>query len=194
MSISSFPQGDGLASIFGALELRVLEALWQQHGDVTVRDLCTHFPSAAYTTLMTTLDRLYRKGFLNRVKVGRAFAYRPRYTREELASGIAASALTSLLKEHSVRPVLSFNSKTGAWCRQFEVRHANRQVSHALACRGEDGRWNVIASTAPGAGGITPAGADRRKTIDDLAASMMRGEPLSQADEAHAIGKGWRQP
>ena len=107
MSISSFPQGDGLASIFGALELRVLEALWQQHGDVTVRDLCTHFPSAAYTTLMTTLDRLYRKGFLNRVKVGRAFAYRPRYTREELASGIAASALTSLLKEHSVRPVLS---------------------------------------------------------------------------------------
>ena len=108
MSISSFPPGDGLASVFGALELRVLEALWQQHGDITVRDLCTHFPSAAYTTLMTTLDRLYRKGFLHRVKVGRAFAYRPRHTREELASRIAASALTSLLKERSVRPVLSF--------------------------------------------------------------------------------------
>jgi len=108
MPISSFPQGDGLTSVFGALELRVLEALWQQHGDVTVRALCTHFPSAAYTTLMTTLDRLYRKGFLYRVKVGRAFAYRPRYRREELASGIAASALTSLLKEQSVRPVLSF--------------------------------------------------------------------------------------
>jgi predicted transcriptional regulator len=108
MPISSFPQGDGLASIFGALELRVLEALWRQPGSVTVRDLCTHFPSAAYTTLMTTLDRLYRKGFLDRLKVGRAFAYRPRYKREELASGIAASALTSLLKEHPVRPVLSF--------------------------------------------------------------------------------------
>jgi predicted transcriptional regulator len=92
--LSRRPQGD--------------EALWQQPGDVTVRDLCTHFPSAAYTTLMTTLDRLYRKGFLNRVKVGRAFAYRPRYGREELASGIAANALTSLLKEQSVRPVLSF--------------------------------------------------------------------------------------
>jgi len=111
MPISSFPQGDGLTSVFGALELRVLEALWQQHGDVSVRDLCTHFPSAAYTTLMTTLDRLYRKGFLNRVKVGRAFAYRPRYRREELASGIAASALTSLLNEQSVRPVLSFLSR-----------------------------------------------------------------------------------
>ena len=108
MPLSSFPQGDGLTSIFGTLELRVLEVLWQQQASVTVRDLCTHFPSAAYTTLMTTLDRLYRKGFLDRVKVGRAFAYQPRYKREELASGIAASALTSLLKEHPVRPVLSF--------------------------------------------------------------------------------------
>src|SRR4030095_10638477 len=64
-------------------------------------------PISGVHTLMTTLDRLYRKGFLNRVKVGRAFAYRPRYGREELASGIAANALTSLLKEQSVRPVLA---------------------------------------------------------------------------------------
>jgi predicted transcriptional regulator len=108
MPISSFPSGDGLSSIFGTLELRVLDALWRLDTQATVRDLGVHFPSAAYTTLMTTLDRLYRKGFLDRVKVGRAFAYRPRYRREELASGIAASALTSLLKEHPVRPVLSF--------------------------------------------------------------------------------------
>jgi hypothetical protein len=106
---------------------------------------------------------------------------------EKTASGKDAPLAT-------VRPVLSFNSKTGAWCRQFEVRHADRQVSHALACRGEDRHWNVIASTTPSAGGIAPAGADRRKTIDDLAAAMMRGEPLSQADEAQAIGKAWRRP
>src|SRR5215510_2853056 len=108
MPNSSFPTGDSLAGLFGALELRVLEALWQRKSNVTVRELCADFPSAAYTTLMTTMDRLYRKGYLDRVKVGRAFAYRPRYSREELASGIAANALTSLLKEHSVRPVLSF--------------------------------------------------------------------------------------
>lgn len=94
----------------------------------------------------------------------------------------------------TVRPVLSFASKTDGWCRQFEVRYANRQVSHALACRAEDGRWKVVAATSPGATGFAPAGAERRRVIDDLVTSMMRGEPLSQADEAAAIGRGWRQP
>ena len=54
----------GLASVFGALELRVLEALWRR-GTGTVRDLCDDFPAAAYTTLMTTMDRLHRKGFIS---------------------------------------------------------------------------------------------------------------------------------
>ncbi|HEX5957933.1 MAG TPA: hypothetical protein VFY92_04660 [Hyphomicrobiaceae bacterium] len=93
----------------------------------------------------------------------------------------------------TVRPILSFNSKDAGWCRQLEMRHAGRQVSHALACRKDGGRWSVVASTAPGPAGYAPAGANRRKVIDDLATSMMRGEPLSAADEAAAIGHGWRQ-
>jgi hypothetical protein len=92
----------------------------------------------------------------------------------------------------SLRPVLSFKSATAGWCRQFEVRHADRQVSQALACRGENGHWDVVASTPPGSGGLMPAGADRRKAIDDLVTSMMRGQPLSQAEEAATIAAGWR--
>ena len=42
-----------------------------------VRELTPDFPDIAYTTLMTTLDRLYRKGVLAREKQGRAFVYRP---------------------------------------------------------------------------------------------------------------------
>jgi hypothetical protein len=92
----------------------------------------------------------------------------------------------------SLRPVLSFKSTSAGWCRQFEVRHADKQVSYALACRGEAGHWDVVASTQPGSGGLMPAGADRRKAIDDLVTSMMRGQPLSQAEEAATIGRGWR--
>jgi hypothetical protein len=92
----------------------------------------------------------------------------------------------------TLRPVLSFSSKTGAWCRQFEVRNASRQVSHALACRGEGGQWTAVASTPPAAGGgFAPAGADARKTVDDLVTSMMQGNPLSQDEEAAAIGRRW---
>jgi predicted transcriptional regulator len=69
----------------GPLERRVLEALWGWVGDARVRDLQPSFPEIAYTTLMTTLDRLHRKGVLERVSEGRAFAYRARVTRAEAA-------------------------------------------------------------------------------------------------------------
>jgi hypothetical protein len=94
----------------------------------------------------------------------------------------------------SVRPILSFNSKDAGWCRQFEMRSAGKQVSYGLACRGRGGGWRIIASTAPSSspGGYMPAGADRRKVIDDLVTSMIVGEPLSPEDEAAAIGKEWQ--
>jgi hypothetical protein len=104
---------------------------------------------------------------------------------ETTASGKDAALAT-------VRPVLSFNSKSDGWCRQIEVRHANKQVSHALACRDDNGQWNMVASTPPGSGGLAPASADRRKAIDDRVTAMIKGEPLSQADEAAAIGRKWR--
>ena len=61
-----------LETAFGPLESRVLEALWARETAASVRDLQPQFPQVAYTTLMTTLDRLYRKGALMRHKAGRA--------------------------------------------------------------------------------------------------------------------------
>lgn len=98
----------GLESVFGALELRVLEAVWRQPAPVSVRDLVSGFDGTAYTTLMTTLDRLHRKGVLDRTKAGRAFLYSPRYTRDQLESAQAAQALESLLERGGVAPVLSY--------------------------------------------------------------------------------------
>jgi predicted transcriptional regulator len=96
---------------FGPLEWRVLEALWTREAAASVRDLEGEFPELAYTTLMTTLDRLYRKGVLERQRSGRAFHYSPRLTRTELDQRRAVSALDSLLAPGTdpadVRPVLS---------------------------------------------------------------------------------------
>jgi predicted transcriptional regulator len=94
--------------MFGALELRVMEALWRRPTPVSVRDLVADFDGTAYTTLMTTLDRLHRKGMLDREKSGRAFLYRPRHSREELESGIAVRAIESLLDRSGAEPVLSY--------------------------------------------------------------------------------------
>lgn len=102
------PRPAGLAAHFGALELRVLDALWSRGGEVSVRDLQADFPGSAYTTLMTTMDRLHRKGVLERRKVGRAFAYRAISSREDLESGLVAKALQPLLQGPGAQPILSF--------------------------------------------------------------------------------------
>lgn len=98
-----------LAAIFGPLEIRVLEALWARGTAASVRDLQPQFSGVAYTTLMTTLDRLFRKGTLSRFKNGRAFFYMPSATHDELISQLAGSALSTLLPgNHSaIRPILS---------------------------------------------------------------------------------------
>lgn len=102
------PRGD-LDAFFGKLEVRVLEALWRRPAPSAVRDLQVDFPATAYTTLMTTLDRLHRKGVLSRTKAGRAFLYRSRYTRDELRLGLAENAVGMILGTgESARPLLSF--------------------------------------------------------------------------------------
>ena len=94
----------------GPLEWRVLEALWARADDASVRDLQPDFSEIAYTTLMTTLDRLYRKKVLSRIKQGRAFLYRPLLTRPEFDSARAADALKVALAgdSHALTPLLSF--------------------------------------------------------------------------------------
>lgn len=94
----------------GPLEWRVLEALWERTTIASVRDLQPDFPDIAYTTLMTTLDRLHRKGVLRREKSGRAFLYAPRLTRAQFDSARATAAVRTALEGdgESVGLLLSF--------------------------------------------------------------------------------------
>jgi len=81
----------------GPLEQRLLEALWAR-GSATVRELLEHgYHDLAYTTVMTTLDRLYKKNMLCREGEGRAFRYTPRFSREELHREVASNAFRELL-------------------------------------------------------------------------------------------------
>lgn len=75
----------------------------------TVRDLTPAFPDMAYTTLMTTLDRLYRKGVLSRQKSGRAFLYQARLDRAEFERARAADAFRHAVERTggSLAPLVS---------------------------------------------------------------------------------------
>ena len=81
----------------GPLELGVLGVLWERGRASTVRHVQPSFPQLAYTTLMTTLDRLYRKGVLRRFRLGRAFGYEPRCSRDELFGRMVCGQVTDML-------------------------------------------------------------------------------------------------
>jgi BlaI family transcriptional regulator, penicillinase repressor len=67
------------------LELDCMNTLWPI-GEGTVReirDLLAARRPRAYTTIMTIMDRLARKGIVERAKSGRAYVYRPRLSAED---------------------------------------------------------------------------------------------------------------
>jgi len=82
----------------GPFEQQVLQELWSR-GSATVREMLADGKMyQAYTTVMTTLDRLYKKGLLDRTAEGRAFRYTPRLTSEELQRGAALDGIRQLLE------------------------------------------------------------------------------------------------
>jgi len=80
----------------GQLEATVMERLWASERSVAVRGVLVDLQkerAIAYTTVMTVLDNLHRKGMVTREKAGRAYRYRPAYTREEHTAALMEQVL-----------------------------------------------------------------------------------------------------
>src|ERR1700683_3301408 len=81
----------------GPLEIAVMDILWDR-GESNVHDVIERLGRPlAYTTVMTTLDRLYKKGFLIRHKSARAFLYSTRQTRLEFEQKRAGEFVAGFL-------------------------------------------------------------------------------------------------
>jgi predicted transcriptional regulator len=108
--LRGFRRPSEVASLaLGKLERQVLEETWARR-ETSVRDIYEAFgETIAYTTLMTTLDRLYKKRLLLRRKDGRAFLYSPAVSREEFEHGIREDVIDGLLGNgaEAARPVLA---------------------------------------------------------------------------------------
>ena len=103
-----------LENSLGALEREVMELAWTRD-ELNVRETCGLLGSAvAYTTVMTTMDRLFKKGLLSRRMVGRAFVYRADATRRELNGAVAAELVQSLLQRDGSEPLPILSSLVDA--------------------------------------------------------------------------------
>lgn len=81
---------------FGDLEAVVMDRLWNRDGRTTVRELFEDMRldrEIAYTTVMSTMDNLHRKGWLERKRQGKAFLYWPSLTREQHSARLMRDAL-----------------------------------------------------------------------------------------------------
>jgi len=81
---------------FGELESVIMHRVWGHGGPVTVRELfdeLRHERVIAYTTVMTTMDNLHRKGWLARVKEGKAYRYTATASRDEYSARLMREAL-----------------------------------------------------------------------------------------------------
>lgn len=83
---------------FGDLEAVVMERLWERDHATPVREVFEQMRvdrEIAYTTVMSTMDNLFRKGWLTRELEGRAYLYRPKLTRERYGADLMREALDS---------------------------------------------------------------------------------------------------
>jgi predicted transcriptional regulator len=83
---------------FGELEAAVMHRVWDHDGPVTVRDLFDELLQTrpiAYTTVMSTMDNLHRKGWLARERDGKAYRYTAVASREEYSARLMGEALAA---------------------------------------------------------------------------------------------------
>lgn len=86
----------------GRLETSVMALVWR-HAPVTAREICDRMngkKERAYTTIMTTMDRLHRKGLLVREKDGLAWRYSPAMSKAEFERAAADALAAGILSAH----------------------------------------------------------------------------------------------
>ena len=91
-------RGEARAGVrgFGDLEAVVMQRVWDHGGPVTVREVFDELSKTrpiAYTTVMSTMDNLHRKGWLARERDGKAYRYTAVSSRDEYSARLMREAM-----------------------------------------------------------------------------------------------------
>jgi predicted transcriptional regulator len=100
------PSQDGITTVLGPLESQIMQIVWQMK-HATASDVHQELQISrqrengkiAYTTVMTTMSRLYDKNILSRRKVGMSFVYTPALDQEAFINLVVKNVLDSLVGE-----------------------------------------------------------------------------------------------
>lgn len=90
------------------------------------------------------------------------------------------------------RPLLTYWSHDQTWCRQFEMR-SSEERTFGVACRADDGNWQLVMQTPPGPVGMLPAGSPRQH-LDGYVATKMSGQALENPQVVDVMKSNWSPP
>lgn len=82
----------------GDLEATIMDKMWSYHRPASVRDVLEDLRrerEIAYTTVMTVMDKLHKKGLLRREPVGKAYVYETVTSKEAYTAGLMRETLAS---------------------------------------------------------------------------------------------------
>jgi predicted transcriptional regulator len=100
MKVVFRPSKVGLGKMFGSVELPVLEALWEK-GALTGREIYEEVRRSkelAYTTVLTTVGRMVKKGSIRRKKRDGIYIYEPAWTKLEFERQAAAAVIKGIVE------------------------------------------------------------------------------------------------
>lgn len=112
-------------------------------------------------------------------------------------SGIAVG-LGQQSANFAVKPVLSFQSISGGYCRQYELSNASGSRFSGVGCRMANGQWRIEVhsqvAAAPDAtqGGITPASGRSSPVVESAIDRMIKGDALGSVAERSLIDNKWQ--
>ena len=128
----------------GDLEVQVMRRVWARRDPVTVRDVLGDLladRNIAYTTVMTVMGNLERKGWLRRQAEGRAYRYEPLVSAEEYSAALMRQALEATTDRSAV--LMHFiNDLSADEARALEeaYRHLTRQPGSTASANRESRR------------------------------------------------------
>ncbi len=104
------PHKTGRGRVLGDLEKSVMDVLWEK-GEVTGREVFEETGqerALAFTTILTVMDRLLKKGLIKRMKRGRLYVYRASMSRDEFVRQVSQEVLQGILDISASSAATSF--------------------------------------------------------------------------------------
>lgn len=95
----------------GKLEKEAMEIIWQKKEPVTVRfvfETLSEKRKVAYTTIMTIMSRLAEKGVLQRVELGKAYVYQPKFSKDKFLSKVTKQIIKNFVSSFGEIAVAHF--------------------------------------------------------------------------------------